>query len=157
MTTYTTKIADVERKWFVIDATDLVMGRMSAIIAKYLRGKHKPTYAANIDCGDNVIVINAEKVALTGNSKMEQHVIRWHTNFPGGLKTRTAATILASKHPEKLIYKAVERMLDRGPMGSQQLKKLFVYSGAEHPHSAQKPEVLDVGSLNSKNVFNKRS
>jgi large subunit ribosomal protein L13 len=159
MTTYSTKLKDIERKWFVIDATDMVMGRLASLIAKYLRGKHKTIYTPNIDCGDNIVVINAEKIALTGNQKLKQHIIYWHTGFPGGIKQRTAAEILAGKNPEKLLRKAVERMLDRGPMGSTQLAKLHVYAGATHPHEAQKPEVLDASSLNSKNSIadNKRS
>lgn len=157
MTTFTTKPADVNRKWYVIDAEGLRLGRLAALVSKYLRGKHKPIYAPNIDCGDNIIIINAEKVALTGNNKENAHIIYWHTGYPGGLKQRTAKQILEGKTPDKLIRKAVERMLDRGPMGSKQLSKLHVYAGTAHPHDAQKPESLDVASLNPKNTSIKRS
>ena len=157
MTTYATKLADIERKWYVIDASGLVLGRLAAVIARYLRGKHKPIYSPNLDCGDFVIVVNAAGVALTGSRKPENHLIYWHTGYPGGLKQRTAAQILAGKNPGLLIRKAVERMLDRGPLGSAQLAKLRVYADASHPHAAQQPQVLDVASFNSKNTVNKRS
>ena len=150
MKTYSAKPSDVERKWFVIDAEGLVLGRLASIIAMRLRGKHKPMFTPNIDCGDNIIVINADKVHLTGRKFLNKEYF-WHTGHPGGIKSRTAAEALAGKRPEFVIKKAVERMISRNPMGRQQLKKLFVYSGAEHPHIAQQPEALDVAAMNPKN------
>lgn len=151
MTTYSAKPAEVEKKWVLIDASDLVVGRLASIIALRLRGKHKPTFTPHVDCGDNVIVINASKVALTGN-KLAQKRYYHHTGFPGGIKERTAKFILEGRFPERIVEKAVERMLPRGPLGRRQLGNLRVYGGAEHPHEAQQPQVLDVASLNSKNV-----
>jgi len=150
MKTYSAKPSDVERKWFVIDAEDLVLGRMASIIAMRLRGKHKPMFTPHIDCGDNIIVINAEKVKLTGR-KLANKKYYWHTGHPGGIKERTAATTLAGSHPERVVKKAVERMITRNPLGRQQLKKLYVYAGTDHPHQAQSPEALDIASMNSKN------
>ncbi len=150
MKTYSAKPSDVERKWFVIDAEGLVLGRLASIIAMRLRGKHKTMFTPHIDCGDNIIVINAEKVHLTGR-KMFKKEYFWHTGHPGGIKTRTADEALASKRPEFVIKKAVERMLSRNPMGRQQMKKLFVYGGPEHPHAAQQPEALDIAAMNPKN------
>ncbi|WP_340150128.1 50S ribosomal protein L13 [uncultured Sneathiella sp.] len=151
MKTYSAKPSEVEKKWLLIDAEGLVLGRLASIIATRLRGKHKPMYTPNIDCGDNVIVINAEKVALTGK-KLTDKVFYWHTGYPGGIKSRTAEKTLGSAHPERLILKAVERMIPRGPLGREQFSNLRVYAGAEHPHAAQNPEVVDVASMNSKNV-----
>lgn len=151
MKTYSMKPAEVEKKWFVIDAEGLVLGRLASIVANRLRGKHKPTYTPHVDCGDNIIIINAEKVKLTGN-KREDKVYYWHTGHPGGIKDRTAAKILDGKHPERVISKAVERMVPRGPLGRQQMSNLRVYAGLEHPHIAQQPEALDVASLNPKNA-----
>ena len=150
MKTYTAKPSEIERKWFVIDAEDVVLGRLAAIVSQYLRGKHKPTYTPNIDTGDNIIIINAEKVKLTGK-KMSDKIYYWHTGHPGGIKQRTAEQILDGDHPERVVEKAVQRMITRNPLGKQQLKKLHVYAGTEHPHEAQKPEVLDVASMNEKN------
>ncbi len=150
MKTYTAKPSEVERKWFLIDAEDVVLGRMAAIVSQYLRGKHKPTYTPNIDTGDNIIIINAEKVKLTGKKRTDK-VYYWHTGHPGGIKQRTAEQILDGEHPERVIKKAVERMITRSPLGKQQMTKLHVYAGSEHPHEAQKPEVLDVASMNDKN------
>ena len=149
--TYSAKPSEVNAKWYVIDATDLVLGRLSSICATYLRGKHKTIYTPNIDCGDHIIVINAEKVAVTGN-KLSQKKFFWHTAFIGGIKERLWGTILNGSHPERLIIKSVERMISRNPLGRKQMKKLHVYAGSEHPHTAQKPEVLDVKSMNSKNT-----
>lgn len=148
--TYSAKPSEVNAKWYVIDATDVVLGRLAAIVATYLRGKHKPTYTPNIDCGDNIIIINAEKVGITGN-KLENNKFFWHTAYIGGIKERLWGAILGGKHPERLIIKAVERMISRNPLGRQQMKKLHVYAGSEHPHAAQKPEVLDISKINSKN------
>ena len=151
MKTYSAKPSEVEKKWLLIDAEGIVLGRLAAIVANRLRGKHKPMYTPHIDCGDNVIIINAEKVALTGK-KLTDKVFYWHTGHPGGIKSRTAAKTLESAHPERLILKAVERMIPRGPLGRKQFGNLRVYGGAEHPHAAQNPEVLDIASMNTKNV-----
>ena len=150
MKTYSAKAAEVEKKWVVIDAGGLVVGRLAALVATRLRGKHKATYTPHIDCGDNVIVVNAEKVVLTGR-KREQKTYHWHTGYPGGIKERTARSILEGKFPQRVVEKAVERMLPRGPLGRVQLGNLRVYAGPDHPHAAQQPETLDVASLNAKN------
>ena len=150
MKTYTMKPAEVEKAWHIIDADGLVLGRMASIIANILRGKHKPGYTPNVDCGDHVIVINAEKVRLTGN-KLTDKTYHWHTGYPGGIKERTADKILAGKHPERVVIKAVERMVPRGPLGRKQMKNLRVYAGAAHPHEAQQPVPLDVAAMNPKN------
>ena len=150
MKTYSAKPSEIERKWYVIDAEGLVLGRMAAVIATRLRGKHKTIYTPHMDCGDNIIVINAEKVQLTGNKRADK-TYYWHTGYPGGIKSRTVGTILDGKHPERVVEKAVERMISRNPLGRRQMKKLHVYAGSEHPHDAQQPEVLDVAAMNSKN------
>ncbi|MBD5398962.1 50S ribosomal protein L13 [bacterium] len=149
--TYSAKPSEVNAKWYVIDATDIVLGRLASITATYLRGKNKTIYTPNIDCGDHIIIINADKVAVTGN-KLANKKFFYHTGFAGGIKERLWGTILGGRHPERLIIKAVERMISRNPLGRDQMKKLHVYAGAEHPHTAQKPEVLDVKSMNSKNT-----
>ncbi|MAH83561.1 MAG: 50S ribosomal protein L13 [Rhodospirillaceae bacterium TMED8] len=151
MRTYSAKPADVERKWYVVDAEDLVLGRLAAIVASRLRGKHKPIFTPHVDCGDNIIVVNAEKVRLTGN-KRSNKTYYWHTGYPGGIKSRSAGAILDGEHPERLVYKAVERMISRNSLGRQQIRKLHVYAGAEHPHSAQQPEPLDIVAMNPKNA-----
>ncbi|MDR0423377.1 MAG: 50S ribosomal protein L13 [Rickettsiales bacterium] len=148
--TFSVSPAKVERKWYVVDAADLVLGRMSVVIADYLRGKHKAIFTPNQDTGDFVIVLNADKVYLTGD-KEKQKLYRHHTNYPGGLK-EIALKDLRKKKPEKVIEEAVSKMITRNPLGRKVLKKLFVYAGNEHNHSAQKPEILDVGSLNPKNI-----
>ncbi len=150
MKTYSAKPSDIERAWCVIDADGLVLGRLAAVIASRLRGKHKPLFTPHIDCGDNIIVINAEKVRLTGRKRANK-VYYWHTGYPGGIKSRTAERILDGKHPERVLIKAVERMISRNPLGRAQMRKLHVYKGGEHPHEAQKPEVLDVAAMNPKN------
>ena len=150
MKTYSAKPSDIERKWYVIDADGLVLGRMATVIATRLRGKHKTTYTPHMDCGDNIIVINAEKVKLTGNKRTDK-TYYWHTGYPGGIKSRTAGVILDGNHPERVVEKAVQRMISRNPLGRKQMKKLHVYAGADHPHDAQQPEVLDVAAMNSKN------
>ena len=150
MKTYSAKTAEVEKKWLLIDAKGLVVGRLASIIAMRLRGKHKPTFTPHIDCGDNVIVINAEQVVLTGR-KREQKVYYHHTGYIGGIKERTAKFILEGRFPERVVEKAVERMLPRGPLGRQQLSNLRVYKGGVHPHEAQQPVAFDVASLNPKN------
>ncbi|MFT7087515.1 MAG: large subunit ribosomal protein L13 [Rickettsiales bacterium] len=149
-TTYTAKIVDIKRKWLVIDATDLILGRLSTIVAKTLRGKHKPIFTANVDCGDNVIIINAEKIHLTGK-KLSDKKYYWHTGYPGGIKSRTADKIMEGKHPERILQSSIERMISRTPLGRDQLRKLHIYKGAEHPHQAQQPEVFDVAALSPKN------
>ena len=150
MKTYSAKPSDIERAWCVIDADGLVLGRLAAVIASRLRGKHKPLFTPHVDCGDNIIVINAEKVRLTGRKRADK-VYYWHTGYPGGIKSRTAERILDGKHPERVLIKAVERMISRNPLGRAQMRKLHVYKGGEHPHAAQKPEVLDVAAMNPKN------
>jgi large subunit ribosomal protein L13 len=150
MKTFSATPADIEKKWFVVDANGLVLGRMASIVALRLRGKHKPTYTPHMDCGDNIIVINAEKVRLTGR-KREDKVYYRHTGYPGGIKSRTAGGILESGQPERVVVKAVERMIPRTPLGRRQVANLRVYAGAEHPHVAQEPQVLDIGAMNEKN------
>lgn len=150
MKTYSAKPTEVEKKWILIDAEGLVVGRLAALIATKLRGKHKPTYTPHIDCGDNVIVVNAEKVVFTGNKRNDKDYF-WHTGYPGGIKNRKAHQILDGKFPERVLEKAVQRMMPGGPLSRRQLKNLKVYVGSEHPHEAQGPETLDVGELNSKN------
>ncbi len=149
--TYSAKPADVEKQWVVIDADGLIVGRLASLIAKRLRGKHKPTFTPHVDCGDNVIVINAEKVVFTGK-KLEQKRYYRHTGYPGGIKERRADKVLEGRFPERVIEKAVERMLPEGPLARQQLKNLRVYAGGAHPHEAQQPTPLDVAALNPKNV-----
>jgi large subunit ribosomal protein L13 len=151
MSTFSAKPAEIEKKWILIDAKGLVVGRLASIIAMRLRGKHLPIFTPHVDCGDNVIVINADKVVLTGR-KRDQKVYYHHTGYPGGIKERTAKFILEGRFPERVVEKAVERMLPRGPLGRQQLGNLRVYGGADHPHVAQSPAVLDVGAMNRKNV-----
>ena len=143
--------ADIEKKWVLIDASGLVVGRLATLIALRLRGKHKATFTPHMDDGDNIIVINAEKVVFTGR-KRDQKVYYHHTGYPGGIKERTAKFILDGRFPERVVEKAVERMLPRGPLGRRQLGNLRVYKGAEHPHAAQQPVTLDVASLNRKNA-----
>jgi large subunit ribosomal protein L13 len=149
--TTSTKTAEVQKNWVLIDAEGLVVGRLATIIAMRLRGKHKPSYTPHMDDGDHIIVINADKVVLTGR-KRDQKIYYHHTGFIGGIKERSAKFILEGRFPERIVEKAVERMLPRGPLGRQQLSNLRVYKGGEHPHVAQNPVTLDVASLNSKNV-----
>src|ERR1700747_2323441 len=141
MKTYSAKPAEVEKKWIVIDVKGLGVGRLASLIAMRLRGKHKPTYTPHVDCGDNVIVVNAEKVVLTGR-KVQQKVYRHHTGYIGAVKGRTAKFILEGKFPQRIVEKAVERMLPRGPLGRRQLGNLRVYKGPEHPHEGEQPEEL---------------
>ena len=148
--TYSTKTAEIEKKWVLIDAEGLVVGRLASIIAMRLRGKHKVTYTPHMDDGDNIIVINADKVVFTGR-KREQKVYYHYTGFQGGIKERTARFILDGRFPERVVEKAVERMVPRGPLGRKQMGNLRVYAGTEHPHEAQQPEKLDIGAMNSKN------
>jgi large subunit ribosomal protein L13 len=150
MKTYNATPSDIDKKWVLIDADGLVLGRLATVVANRLRGKHKPSYTPHMDCGDHVVVINAEKVQLTGK-KREQSVFYWHTGFPGGIKGRSKGAILDGKHPERVVEKAVERMVPRGPLGRQIMGHLRVYAGAEHPHEAQQPATLDVAAMNPKN------
>jgi large subunit ribosomal protein L13 len=150
MKTYSLKPADIEKKWYIVDAANLVMGRTAAQIANRLRGKHKPTFTPHMDGGDYVVVINAEKIALTGNKRADERFY-WHTGYVGGIKNRTFAQILDGKYPERLLQKAVQRMLPKGPLGRKVLGHLKVYAGTEHPHAAQNPESWDIAGLNRKN------
>ena len=150
MKTYSAKPGDIERDWYVVDATDVVLGRLAAVVATHLRGKHKPLYTPHMDTGDNIIVINAEKVKLTGNKRANKKFY-WHTGHPGGIKERTMGQILDGAHPERAITRAVERMISKGPLRSTVMKKLHVYAGEAHPHDAQKPKVLDMAARNPKN------
>ena len=150
MNTYSAKPTDVDRKWFLVDAEDLVLGRLAVVVANRLRGKHKPMFTPHIDCGDNVVIVNAEKVRLTGNKRADK-VYYWHTGYPGGIKSRTADAILDGDHPERVLKKAVQRMLPKTKLGRQQFTKLKIYAGPDHPHEAQSPVVLDVAAMNSKN------
>ena len=151
MKTLSLKPSEVEKKWYVIDADGLVLGRMASIVANILRGKHKPTYTPHVDCGDNIVIVNAEKVRLTGN-KRNADIFYWHTGYPGGIKGRSKGQILDGRYPERVILKAVERMVPRGPLGRRQMGNLKVYAGPAHPHEAQQPEVLDIGARNPKNT-----
>ena len=150
MKTYSAKPQEVEKGWYVVDAEGLVLGRLATILATRLRGKHKPQFTPHVDCGDNIIVINAEKVRLTGK-KLQDKKFYWHTGYPGGIKERTSGQILGGKHPERVIEKAVERMISRGPLARQVMTKLHVYAGPDHPHAAQQPQALDIASMNPKN------
>jgi large subunit ribosomal protein L13 len=155
MKTYSAKPSEIEKKWVLIDAEGLVVGRVATIIANRLRGKHKPTYTPHMDDGDNVIVINAQKIVFTGN-KLHDKVYYRHTNHPGGIKERRPIEVLSGKFPERVLMKAVERMVPRGPLGRQQMTHLRIYGGAEHPHDGQNPEILDIRAMNSKNAARTR-
>ncbi len=152
MKTFNAKPADIEKQWTLIDAEGLVVGRLAAVIATRLRGKHLPIYTPNVDCGDNIVVINADKVIFTGKKRNDKKYY-WHTGYPGGIKDRTADKILDGRFPERVLKKAVQHMLPKeSPLARQQLSNLKVYAGAEHPHEAQCPVVLDVASMNDKNT-----
>jgi large subunit ribosomal protein L13 len=144
------KPAEVKKDWVLIDAEGLVLGRLAALVATRLRGKHKPQFTPHVDCGDHVVIVNADKVKVTGN-KAEQSVFYWHTGYPGGIKERTMRERLEGRFPERVVEKAVERMITRGPLGRRQMKNLHVYVGAEHPHAGAQPSTLDVAALNRKN------
>ncbi len=141
---------DIKKKWVVVDAEGVILGRLAAAIVAILRGKHRPTFTPSVDCGDNVIVINAEKVQMTGK-KAEEKNFYYHTGHPGGIKARTRAYTLSSAHPERVIMKAVERMMPNGPLGRRQMTNLKVYKGAAHPHAAQNPAIFDFAARNRKN------
>ena len=148
--TYSAKPSEIKRDWFVIDAKDLVLGRLSVIVANILRGKNKPTFTPHMDCGDNVIITNADKIFLTGK-KLKNKIHYWHTGYPGGLKQRSAGQILEGRFPERLLRLSIERMISRNPLGRKVLKKLYIYKGDEHPHVAQQPKKLDIANINRKN------
>ena len=151
MRTYSAKISDVKKEWHVIDASDAVTGRLASQIALLLRGKHKPMFSPNLDCGDHVVVINADKVVLTGKKSTNKTYYR-HTGYPGGIKSTTPEKIMRGEHPERVLLKAVERMMPKGPLGRAQMKKLRVYAGSEHPHEAQQPKNFDFVGKNIKNT-----
>jgi len=150
MHTRSLKASEINKKWWVIDAQDLVLGRLASLVAVYLKGKHKASYTPNLDCGDNIIVINAEKVHVTGK-KLEDKLFHYHTGYPGGIKTLTMKERLTGQHPERVIMKAVQRMLAKGPLQRKILGNLKVYAGSAHPHEAQAPQILDVSKMNPKN------
>lgn len=153
MKTYAMKPAEAEaqKDWIVIDAEGLVVGRLASVVATRLRGKHKPAYTPNVDCGDNVIIVNADKVVFTGN-KMADKKFYWHTGYPGGIKERTMEKLIGGKFPERVITKAVERMMPKdSPLARKQMTNLKVYASSDHPHEAQQPKPLDVAAMNTKN------
>jgi large subunit ribosomal protein L13 len=151
MKTYVTKTAEVDKKWVLIDGTGLVVGRLASIIARRLRGKHKPSFTPHVDDGDNVVVVNADRVVLTGRKRQDK-TYYWHTGHIGDIKQRTARQILEGKFPERVLEKAVQRMMPDGPLARRQLKNLRVYAGPSHPHEAQQPEAIDVATMNRKNA-----
>ena len=150
MKTYPAKPADIQKKWILIDAEGVVLGRLASLVAMRLRGKHKASFTPHMDMGDNVIIINADKVQMTGKKRTDK-IYYWHTGYPGGIKQRTAGDILEGNHPERVLTKAIQRMLPGGPLSRQQMTNLRVYSGAEHGHEAQNPEIVDLKSMNPKN------
>ncbi len=149
-TTRSIKPAEVEKKWHLIDAEGLVVGRLATIVANILRGKHKPSFTPHVDCGDHVVIINADKVRFTGNKLTDKKYYK-HTGYIGGIKETTPAKVLEGRFPERVLEKAVERMVPRGPLGRQQMKALHLYAGTEHPHAGNQPKTLDVASMNRKN------
>jgi large subunit ribosomal protein L13 len=151
MKTFSAKPSDIVQKWYVIDADGLILGRLASHVARLVRGKHKPSFTPHMDCGDKIVIINADKVAVTGN-KLEQQKFHYHTGYPGGIKERSWKQLLSGRHPERLIQNAVRRMLPKeSPLARQQFaRNLYVYKGAEHPHAAQQPEALDLKPLNNK-------
>lgn len=151
MNTFSMKAGQVQKNWILIDAENLILGRLSSVIAAILRGKNKPEFTPSMDCGDNVIVINADKVKVTGK-KLDQSIFHWHTGYPGGLKEEPLGKTLSGRFPERAIYRAVERMLPKNALAKKILSNLKVYAGSEHPHAAQNPVVLDVAKMNTKNV-----
>ena len=151
MKTYSMKASEIDKKWILIDAQGIVLGRLASIIANRLRGKHKATFSPHLDMGDHVIVVNADKVQLTGKKRSDK-VYHWHTGHPGGIKSRTADQILEGRFPERVVTKAVQRMLPGGTLSRKQMTHLKVYAGTEHPHEAQQPETLDIKSMNKKNT-----
>jgi large subunit ribosomal protein L13 len=152
MKTFSARPSDADKKWVMIDATGLVVGRLAAVIATRLRGKHRPIFTPHIDTGDNIIVVNADKVVFTGNKRQDK-TYYWHTGYPGGIKERKAHQILDGRFPERVLEAAVRRMMPDGPLARQQLKNLRIYNGPDHPHTAQAPEIVDVASRNAKNTL----
>ena len=153
MKTFSQKPAEVEKNWIVIDADGVVPGRLASFVANRLRGKHKPTFTPHVDDGDNVIIVNAGKVAFTGK-KFTDKKYYWHTGYPGGIKERSAKALLEGRYPERVMQKAIERMMPGGPLSRRQMKNLYVYAGAEHKHEAQQPVAVDMAALNPKNKRN---
>lgn len=153
MKTFSAKPSDINKEWLIIDASGLVLGRLAAEVSKILRGKHKASYTPHMDCGDNVVIVNADKIILTGNKndKKDGKIYYRHTGFPGGIKETTAGKVLAGKYPERVVKMAVKRMINYGPLGRKQFSNLYVYSGNEHPHTAQQPVSYDFAAKNSKN------
>ena len=151
MKTYTAKPADIQKKWILIDAEGVVLGRLASLVAMRLRGKHKASFTPHMDMGDNVIIINAEKIQMTGKKRTDK-IYYWHTGHPGGIKQRTAGEILEGAHPERVLTKAIQRMLPGGPLSRQQMTNLRIYAGTDHGHEAQNPDVVNVKSMNSKNT-----
>ncbi len=151
--TYSCKPKEVERQWWLIDAQDIILGRLASRVANILRGKHKPSFTPNVDCGDHVVIINAEKVALSGK-KLSDKIYYWHTGYPGGIKNRSAKQILNSKFPERIIENAVSRMISRGPLQRDIMKKLHIYCGQDHKHQGQTPKKIDFAAINKKNIKN---
>jgi large subunit ribosomal protein L13 len=152
MKTFTATPSTIEKKWLLIDAQGLVVGRLASLIAMRLRGKHKASFTPHMDCGDYVVVINADKVVFTGNKRQDKEYF-WHTGYPGGIKSRKAHQILDGRFPERVLEKAVLRMMPGGPLTRQQMTHLRIYAGAEHPHEAQQPETVDIAGLNPKNAL----
>lgn len=153
--TFSAKPTDCKADWWIIDATDLTLGRLSAFVAKYLRGKHKPMYTPSMNCGDHVVIINAEKIAMSGNRKLTDKTYYRHTGFPGGIKETTPEKVLAGDHPERVVEMAIKRMIPSSPLGKEQLRKLHVYAGNAHPHTGQNPTLIDFADMNPKNVRRK--
>jgi large subunit ribosomal protein L13 len=151
MTTYSAKASEIEKKWIVIDAEGVVVGRLASFIANRLRGKHKPTFTPHMDDGDHVIVVNAGKVAFTGKKYDDKRYYR-HTGHPGGIKETSPKRLLEGRFPERVIELAVKRMIARGPLARKQMSNLHIYAGPDHPHEAQQPQVIDFASKNRKNV-----
>lgn len=149
--TYFAKKSEIKKNWIIIDAKDLVLGRLASEIAKILKGKHKVTYTPHLDCGDNVIVINVDCIHLTGN-KFNNKIYYRHTGYPGGIKTRKVSDILQSKYPKKVLYLAVKRMIKKGALGNLILKNLYIYPGEKHPHLAQNPTIYNYAEKNPKNI-----
>ncbi len=150
MKTFSLRASEIEKKWILIDADGLVVGRLAAFIATRLRGKHKPSFTPHMDMGDNVVVINAGKVRLTGNKRTQKTYYR-HTGYPGGIRQATADRILEGRFPERVLEAAVRRMMPGGPLTRDQLSNLRIFAGTEHPHEAQQPETVDVKGMNPKN------
>ena len=153
MKTYSARPSEIEKKWWVLEAKNVILGRLASRVASMLRGKHKPSFTPHLDCGDNIIIINAEHVKLTGKkaNPKDGKIYYRHTGFPGGIKYTTAGKILDGKNPERVIKMAVRRMITRNVLGAKQISNLYVYARNEHPHAAQQPVVYDFVSQNPKN------